>query len=236
MRGAIVAAGVGDRLRAAGISDPKPLVRVGGRLLIDHALGSLDEAGIRRVACIVNEESEGIEAHCAGAWPSLSIDFIRRTTPSSMESLFALAPLLSDVERFVLVTVDSVAAPGTLRDFVGASERRAGADVVLAVTDFVDDEKPLWVAADAEGRVLQLGNSVMEKALVTAGYYVMSPRIFGEVEAARRAGYAALRRFLAHLLERGYRIEVERVGPVVDVDRPEDIATAEVFLRSSGAQ
>lgn len=231
MRGAIVAAGVGERLRAAGIRDPKPLVRVAGRPLIDHAIGALDAAGICRVACIVNEESEGIEAHCARAWPHLTFDFIRRTTPSSMESLFALVPLLADVERFVLVTVDSVAAPGTLREFVGAAERRARADVVLAVTEFVDDEKPLWVMTDAGGRVLRLGDAVTERVVVTAGYYVMSPRIFAEVEAARRAGHTALRRFLAHLLECGYRIEVEHVGPVVDVDRPEDIATAEAFLR-----
>jgi len=230
MKAGIIAAGLGERLVAAGITQPKPLVPVAGRALIDYGLSAVEAAGVRAVACIVNEQSRGIEAHCRSAFPRLHFDFVRRTTPSSMESLFTLAPLLQDA-RFVLLTVDAVCAPAVLQGFLARAERRA-ADVVLAVSDFVDDEKPLWVRLADDGRVEALGLPAQGSGLVTAGFYVFEPVIFREVTVARTRGFTALRQFLGHLLASGYRVDGERVPKTVDVDRPEDIAVAEAYVRS----
>lgn len=234
MKAGIIAAGLGERLRAAGFTQPKPLVPVAGEPLIDHVLRAVGAAGIGQVACIVNEESEGIETHCRTRWPELRFDFIRRTTPSSMESLFTLAPLLGQ-ERFLLLTVDAVFAPATLRDFLAAAARCADAHGVLAVNGFVDDEKPLWVRLTSAGRITAFGPAAQDAGLVTAGFYLFSPEIFNEVGAARQAGCAALRQFLAHLVTRGYRLYGALVGKTVDVDRPQDIAVAEAFVGSAFA-
>jgi len=230
MKVGIIAAGHGERLRAAGISEPKPLVRVAGRPLIDYTLHAVAAAGLREVACIVNELSSGIEEHCRAAWPQLEFSFIRRTTPSSMESLFTLSPLLRD-DRFLLLTTDSIFAPTVLSGFLTAANRRANAHGVLALADFIDDEKPLWARVGDDGRITDLGTGAKGSGLITAGFYVFDPRIFDEIEAARQARFAALRQFLGHLLERGYEIYGETVGKTVDVDRPEDIAVAEAFVR-----
>jgi HAD superfamily hydrolase (TIGR01549 family) len=231
MKAGIIAAGHGERLRRGGIPGPKPLVHVAGRPLIDHALHVVRTAGLRQVACIVNEESGAVETHCRETARGLSLAFVRRTTPSPMESLFALEPYLRD-DTFLLLTVDGVIAPIAVREFVTAASRRADADVVLAVSSFIDDEKPLHVACAADGRITALGAAAAASPLVTAGFYVLRPTIFAEVTAARRAGFTALRSFLAHLLARGYRTYAERVAKCVDVDRPEDVATAEAFVQS----
>jgi len=230
MKAAIIAAGLGERLQQGGILQAKPLVPVAGRPLIDYALSAVAAAGIREVACIVNEASRGIEEHCRTTWPALEFAFVRRTTPSSMESLFTLSPLLA-TGRFVLLTVDAVFAPATLRAFVGATKCLRAADGVLALSAFVDDEKPLWARTSPDGRITALGPAAAGSGLVTAGFYVFDPVIFGEIAAARAAGYTALRQFLGHLLERGYRLHGKRVAKSVDVDRPADIAVAEAFVR-----
>lgn len=230
MKAAIIAAGLGERLRAAGIEAPKPLVRVAGKPLIDFALGAVEAAGLREVSCIVNEISVGIEEHCLQAWPQLRFSFVRRTTPSSMESLFTLSPLLRD-DRFLLLTTDSIFAPAVLSEFLQAADRRPDAHGVLALADFVDDEKPLWARLDGNNRVTDLGAAAAGSGLVTAGFYVFHPVIFDEIDAARTARYTALRQFLGHLLAGGYEIGGEIVGKTVDVDRPEDIAVAEAFVR-----
>jgi len=155
---------------------------------------------------------------------------VRRTTPSSMESLFTLSPLLA-TGRFVLLTVDAVFAPATLRAFVRAADCLRAADGVLALSAFVDDEKPLWARTAPDGCITALGPGAAGSGLVTAGFYVFDPVIFGEIAAARAAGYTALRQFLGHLLERGYRLHGKRVAKSVDVDRPADIAVAEAFVR-----
>jgi NDP-sugar pyrophosphorylase family protein len=229
MKAAIIAAGQGERLQRAGYMQPKPLVRVAGKPLIDHVLANIAAAGLREVVCIVNEQSRGIEEHCRAAWPGIEFRFVRRTTPSSMESLFTLQPLLG-TSRFLLLTVDSIFAPAVLRDFLAKAAAIPDAQGVLAATAFVEDEKPLWVRTDADGRITDLGDTARGGGLVTAGFYVFEPVIFAQVEEARRARFSALRHFLAHLVACGYRLYAVTVPKTVDVDRPEDIAIAEAFV------
>jgi len=231
VKAALIAAGSGERLRAAGVSVPKPLVPIGGTPLVDRVLGAAAAAGLREVACIFNEAADAVEAHCRRTWPDLVLHIVRRTTPSSMESLFALAPYLRD-GRFVLLTVDAVFGPELLPAFLQAAQGFPDADGVLAVHEFVDDEKPLHVALDARGQVTALGVEAASAPTITAGLYVLAPRIFDEVDAARRGGLRALREFFGHLLVRGYRLYGAPVAKTIDVDRPHDLAVAEAFVRS----
>jgi len=232
MKAGIIAAGTGERLRAAGITTPKPLVQIAGQALIDRVLDAIAAAGIAEAACIFNAEApaDAVEAHCRSRRSGPQLTIVRRTTPSSMESLFALAPHLRDA-RFLLVTVDAVFPPAALRDFLAAAERHRDADAVLAVTAHIDDEKPLFAALDPGGRLTGLGAAASASPLVTAGFYVLAPRIFAEIEAARAARYTALRQFLSHLLARGYAVWGAPIGATLDVDRPQDIAAAEAFVR-----
>jgi len=236
MKAGLIAAGLGERLHAGGIDTPKPLVRVAGRPLVDHVLDAVATAGVDEVACIFNAEApaDAVEAHCRARAGGPRLTIVRRTTPSSMESLFTLAPHLAD-ERFLLLTVDAVFAPAVLRDFLVAAARHPDADAVLAVTDFIDDEKPLHASLDADGRLTALGADAAGSAWITAGFYVLHPRVFAEIDVARRGGFTALRQFLAHLLARRYRVFGAPMGKTLDVDRPQDIAAAEAFVRSGFA-
>ena len=234
MKAGLIAAGLGERLAAAGITVPKPLVQVAGKPLVDHVVDAVAAAGIDEVVCIFNEQADAVEAHCRNRRGQPRLHIVRRTTPSSMESLFTLAPHLGE-EPFLLLTVDALFAPGVLQDFLAGATRRRDADVALAVTDFVDDEKPLRLAQQADGRVTALGDAAGASPLVTAGFYVMHPRVFGEIDAARAARLSALRQYFGLLLARGYRVYGVRTGKTVDVDRPEDIVAAEAFVRSGFA-
>jgi regulator of ribonuclease activity A len=54
MKAGIIAAGHGERLHAAGITTPKPLLAIGGRPLIARAIETARLAGATEIACIVN--------------------------------------------------------------------------------------------------------------------------------------------------------------------------------------
>ena len=229
MKAALIAAGLGERLRLSGIQVPKPLVPVAGVPLIDRVLDAVVAVGISEVACIFNEEADAVEAHCRRTVRHLELEIVRRTTPSSMESLFALAPHLHG-GRFLLLTVDAVFGPTVLPELLAAASRHPDADGVLAVHNFVDDEKPLRLTVDAADRVTSLGPDAGASQLITAGLYVFDPRIFGQIAAARAARLSALRQFLGHLLGSGHRLYAARVAQTVDVDRPEDVDTAAAFV------
>lgn len=61
----VMAAGLGKRMRPLTASQPKPMVRVAGKPLIDHALDRLAEAGVARAVVNVHYMPEPLIAHLA---------------------------------------------------------------------------------------------------------------------------------------------------------------------------
>lgn len=59
----VMAAGLGKRMRPLTAAQPKPLVRVAGRALIDHALDRLRDAGVAKAVVNVHYLADALEAH-----------------------------------------------------------------------------------------------------------------------------------------------------------------------------
>ena len=230
MKAGIIAAGTGERMTQGGVFTPKPMIRVGGETLIGRVIRAAASVRVASIACIINDLTPELDRYLrTDTWP-VPLEIIKKTTPSSMESLFSLAPLLAD-EPFLLFTVDAVFPFASLKRFLTRSSSLTDAQGVLALTRFVDDEKPLWVRTDRNYRVKAMGDAARTSPYVTAGFYYFEPSIFHLVESARRSGLSALRQFLGLLLDRGYRLYGIPVSKTVDVDYPEDIDTAERYLK-----
>jgi len=232
MKAGIIAAGQGDRLIQGGILVPKPLVTIGREPLIARVIRAANHVGVTSIACIVNDLNPAVAEYLRStSWP-VPLELVVKATASSMESLFSLAPLLSN-GPFLLFTVDAVFEFGVLRRFLTKARRRGG-DGVLAVTRFVDDEKPLWVKLDKGQRIVALGDGARPGRYITAGFYYFRPEIFSLIEAARARRLSALRQFLGLLLENRLSLYGIPVSKTVDVDTREDIEKANKYLVEVG--
>ena len=232
MKTGIIAAGTGERLTRGGISVPKALIRIAGEPLIARAIRAAVSVQAKSVACIINDLTPELDRYLySSTWP-VPLDIIKKTTPSSMESLFSLAPLLAD-EPFLLLTVDAVFPFASLKRFLTKASSLSDAQAVLALTRFVDDEKPLWVKTDRVHRVRAMGDAARPTPYVTAGFYYFEPSIFHLVESARARRLSALRQFLGLLLDSGYRLYGLPVSKTIDVDHPKDIEMAEQYVKKS---
>jgi NDP-sugar pyrophosphorylase family protein len=243
----IIAAGWGERL---GQPLPKALTPVGGRALIDYALDGLEAAGVEQITCIVNEAAREVPAYVERQKRRVQMDWIVQTTPSSMHSFLIVLERLArwGDEPCLMATVDSVCPPALYRRFAEASALFPDADVSLGLTSLIDDEKPLRVAMRGNENTGLIPGSVAENPAafeivaltgtgfasdyVTSGFYCVRPRILAEKDRALAAGYTALRQYLGHLLKFGYRFYGVPLPPVVDVDRPQDVAAAERLLEA----
>jgi NDP-sugar pyrophosphorylase family protein len=221
IRGGIIAAGEGSRLRADGFRVSKPMVQVGGRPLIDHALDRFRATGIRKVTVVINEASDDCRQWLTGHAGDFDLDMIVRSTPSSYATFRLVADRLVDGPA-VVTTVDAILPVDQFRIFVTSASRFPDDAVVLGVTDHVDDENPLWVTLDASnGRIRRIGGS--NGSHVTAGLYWLPAKR----PAAPAADFARLRDYLGALVAGGQSVYGIALPCVFDIDRARDVAAAE---------
>ena len=228
MKAGIIAAGEGSRLRNEGIGLPKPLVPVDGTPLIERLIRTFIRHGITEIACIVNEYSIDVKRFVEECRFQAKISFVVKTTPSSMHSLFALAPMLRN-ERFLLSTVDAIFREEEFASYLRYATEHESADGVLAITDFIDDENPLYVQMDAGKRIRSFSKSESSE-WITGGLYFFSPRIFDEMDAVLQNKIERLRNFLGHLLDHGYILEGFPFSKMIDIDHVRDIDTARKWI------
>jgi len=220
----IIAAGEGRRLKMDGLTLSKPLIPVAGTPLIGHTLRQFLEIGVQRVAIIFNEAQQECADWVRAHFPSLDLKILVKTTRSSFESFWRVGRALGP-GRHLICTVDSICSPADWRT-MSASTVDSEREVLLAITSFVHDEKPLWVATQPESlKIVNLG--VPYGKFATAGIYGVTDAIF---EREWEEGISSLRAFLGQLLREGFPFRGVPLGDVIDVDTVEDIKLAERFL------
>ncbi|HET7340697.1 MAG TPA: NTP transferase domain-containing protein [Methylomirabilota bacterium] len=222
-RGGVIAAGDGSRLRAGGYAMPKALVPVAGVPLIERVIENFRAAGVESLVVIVNEASRACVDWARARFPGRDIEFIVRTTASSLESFLAVSERLG-AGPALISTVDAWCRRADFTRFVSAGAGRLPAGSTLGVTPLVADETPLWASVDAGGRITRLGEGA--GPMVTAGFYLLSAAARTERPPA---GLGRLRDYLAWLVAR-QPVYAEVIQTIVDVDRPEDVALAETLI------
>ncbi len=118
----VMAAGLGKRMRPLTASQPKPMVRVGGKPLIDHALDRLTEAGVARAVVNVHYLADALEAHLkARKAPAVTVSDERAVLLETGGGMIKALPHLPD--PFFCLNADNVWLDGPSSAFAELSAR-----------------------------------------------------------------------------------------------------------------
>ena len=230
----IIAAGEGSRLVQEGVKYPKPLVRIQGKPMIERLIDIFVDCGAESISVIVNEQMTEVADFLRNLSGSLPCKFnlIVKTTPTSMHSFYELSSLMEGKGRFILTTVDTIFRED---DFCKYAEAFVSAptdvDGMMAVTTFIDDEKPLYVAADKDNYITAfLDKPEPDVKYVSGGIYGLSGKAIPVLRKCIEDGVGRMRNYQRALVSNGLRLKAYDMNKILDVDHASDIEKAESFL------
>lgn len=230
----IIAAGEGSRLAQEGVERPKPLVRLCGKPMIGRLIDIFMNCGAESISVIVNERMTDVREYVERLASELSVPLrlVVKSTPSSMHSFHELSRVMGREGRFVLTTVDTVFRPDDFAAYVRAfGSSPAEVDSLMAVTPWIDDEKPLYVAVDADMKVTAfMDGPAPGVKYVSGGVYGLNAHAFDVLEDCVRRGESRMRNFQRALVRDGLEVRACVIDKIIDVDHAADIAEAEEFL------
>lgn len=239
MKYAIIAAGEGSRLSDEGVTVPKPLVEVNGEPLLDRLIRIFVQNGANDILVICNNLKMDVSRHLVDVQNEglngrpVPLRFYIKTTPSSMHSFYELSKHLSD-EPFVLTTVDTIFREDEFSEYVEAFKKSvaAGDAGLMGVTDYVDDESPLYVDTDSDMNITGFYDEPYDGCkYISGGIYGLTPVTIETLKHCIGRGESRMRNFQRALVAEGKGLGAWKFSKIFDIDHKNDIAKAEDFLR-----
>lgn len=228
MKFAILAAGEGSRLAQEGIELPKPLVRVNGEAMIDRLIRIFNNCHAEEIYIITNNLTELTQGHLRQLQEKdKKIHLIVKTTPSSMHSFYELRQVMGN-GKFCLTTVDTIFREDEFRQYIQTWEN-AEEDGLMAVTDYIDDEKPLYIATDEQLNITAFLDDEPQR-YISGGIYGLSDTSFPVIDKCIEEGQSRMRNFQRQLVKDGLHLKAYPFSKILDVDHASDIEKAEDFL------
>lgn len=231
MKFAIISAGEGSRLSQEGVQLPKPLVQLNGVAMIDRLIHIFAENGAEQVVVIINNEVPLTKEHLAELKKTseVPLEVIVKTTPSSMHSFYELSAYLKD-DKFCLTTVDTIFREDEFSRFIEAF-KTSDKDGMMAVTDYIDDEKPLYISTDEGLNITGFHDEATSQCrYISGGIYCLTPKAIDTLEKCMANDMSRMRNFQRQLVADGLHLMAYPFSKILDVDHASDIVKAEAFL------
>jgi NDP-sugar pyrophosphorylase family protein len=231
---AILAGGLGTRLRSVTGELPKVLAEVGGRPFIHHLLEKLVRAGVRRVVLCAGFGADMVRERLGERYGTLRLAYSEETEPLGTGGALRLALHLLQAADPVLVLNGDSCAAADLGAFARAHQR-SGAIASLVAVAVPDAGRYGALRTDAQGRI----RSFAEKGgagpgRINAGIYLIGRRLITALPAGKPLSlerdalpkWVRLGRVMAHADD----------GPFIDIGTPDSFARAGAVMAAIARQ
>ena len=224
---AILAGGLGSRLRPVVADRPKVLAEVGGRPFIFYLLDQLAAVSVQRVVLCTGYLADLVKDTLGETYGPMNLLYSREPSPLGTGGALCFALPLLESETVLVLNGDSF-CEANLRAF-SLVHRLRGAQASLLLAEVTDTGRFGWVELDEEGRI----TGFREKGKATGGGWVN-----GGIYLINRALLETIPPQQTVSLEQdlfpawigrglyGFRSQ----GRFIDIGVPESLAGAETFF------
>jgi NDP-sugar pyrophosphorylase family protein len=232
-KAAILAAG--DGLRIKSIALYKPIVKINGTPLLELTFTNLHFKSFNKISIIFNESAKKMDLTLLPGLSVPGVNYFFKSTLSSMHSLYEVSQKLDlqNDEHLFVSMVDSIVIPHEALNFHQFCLSLKSDESALLVTSYIEDEKPLTLKLNDQGYITEFQCPLEDGVLITSGVYYFSVNVFPLLLEMIEAGQTKMRNFLTELVKRNHKIKVFESMKTLDIDRPEDIQSAEIFLKEN---
>jgi len=230
MQAVVLAGGLGTRIRSLTGDNPKALLLVGGRPIVEWVLRWLEREGCDPVVLCLGHRAAAVQEFVRSLSSGLRFRFSVEPEPLGTAGAVKWAlPMLDD--QFLVVNGDTL-FDTRIAPLVQIHQQRR-VEVTMALTEVLDRSRFGSVEIDAECNVRRFGEKRPEggRGLINSGVYLMSKRV---IESHAAAGPSSLEcDVFPQLLERGIPfLGIPCPGRFFDVGTPEGYEEANRALSS----
>ncbi len=229
MQVVILAAGRGTRMGTLTDSVPKPMLKVGGKTLLEHKFDILPKE-THEIVLIVGYLAEVIRNTYGAAYKGIPIRYIEQIElDGSMGALVLAAPYL--VERFVVMMGDDMYS---YEDFIRTIAVEEWG-MLVEETEHMASGGKVIVGDTGEVTDIEEGDHTGTPGVMNTNMFVLDSRVFGYPMVPKAAGsseYGLPQTVLAASKASGIRLSAVAAHNWIQITSPEDIVRAEATLRT----
>jgi UTP--glucose-1-phosphate uridylyltransferase len=241
----IPVAGLGTRLLPATRSQPKEMLPVLDKPVVQYVVEELAEAGIKRVLFVTGRRKRAIEDHFdadpeLGSGPlidSIELFYTRQARPAGLGDALRYGATFADGQPVVVALGDSIIRNPTITNRLIDVYETLDAAAAIAVETVPDDKVDRYgivIGAERDGhieieRVVEKPSpNDVDSRLAVAARYVLGPEVFDALRETPpdAGGEVQVADALNRVIERGGRVVAL---PLVDGERRHDIGTAQSY-------
>ena len=234
MKGLILAAGLGTRLRPITSLRPKPTISVANKPLIHYAVDNLVAANARDIGVVVSYPTINSIKETLADYPDVRFTYILQNPPQGLAHAVKVSRDFLGDDPFIMYLSDNLFEHGIV-GFVEAFEA-GGTNAVLALVPVTEEEaRSLGVAVVENGHITRLVEKPKEppSTLAVAGVYVFDASIHKIIETLQPGAkdeYQITDAIQGLITAGGKVTPVQVTGWWKDTGKPDDILDANRLL------
>ena len=222
----LMAGGKGERLRPLTLDTPKPLLKLGGKCIIDYNVEALARNGVTKINVTTNYLAEQIEEHFSKPVAGVQVKCVKE--PCRLGTIGSLT-LIDDYENDTVLLMNSDLFTTVNFEEMYLTHIESGADVTVAVTPYVVSVPYGVLVSNDDGDVVGLEEKPAYSYYANAGIYMIKREKLGSIP---RGEYYDATDFLESVIADGGKVRQFPINGIwIDIGSPTDFRHAEDLLQ-----